>query len=571
MDVEADLERGRAAYARRAWSDAYEALAPVDREQSLALPDLEMLVWSSGLVGRDEDFVKGLERLFQAYFDAGDFQRAACLAFWIATRVAGLGEGARASGWFLRCERLAARLPPDSFVHGYLALAACRRHIAAGRLDDALVEARLASQVGERAGEPDLTVFARTFEGRVLLGQGDLERGLAVLDECMLSAASSPLAPHVKGLVYCIAISNCQRVCALDRAREWTSVLASWCAEQPQLVSFSTSCMVHRAEILQLSGAWPEAIEEAQRAADRCSSTTAVQDAADALYQMGELRRLRSEYAEADEMYRAASQRGREPQPGLSLLRMAQGKVDAAAIAIRRVLAGAVDPFDRARFLPAFVEIMLAAGAIEEAKKGSDELLLLAAKYDNEVIAAMAAHARGSVLLASGETQEAMAPLRSAFQAWQNVGAPYIAARIRVELSRACALLGDEEGARLELEAARDVFERLGARGDLERVERLRSDPKGAFIGSAQSVKGAVDSKETSDATDAGRRAAHGLTPRELEVLRLVAAGKTNKAIAKELFLSEKTVDRHVSNIFAKLNVASRAAATAYAYEHKLV
>jgi DNA-binding CsgD family transcriptional regulator len=277
-------------------------------------------------------------------------------------------------------------------------------------------------------------------------------------------------------------------------------------------------------------------------------------EAADAFYQQAEVQRLRGEFGAAEELYRAASQRGREPQPGLSLLRLAQGKIDAAANAIHRVLGGATDPLDRARLLPAFVEILLAHGDVGEARKGSDELEAIAAQFDTEVLGAMASHARGSVLLAEGDAKGGVAPLRLAFQVWQRVGAPYIAARIRVELGRACRTLGDEDGARLELDAARQVFERLGAAADVTTLD--------AVLASA-TVATTARAKATASA--------HGLTGRELEVLRLVAAGKTNKAIAKELFLSEKTVDRHVSNIFAKVNVASRAAATAFAYENGLI
>jgi DNA-binding NarL/FixJ family response regulator len=553
-DVATNLQRGRAAYARREWGAAYAALCEADHAAPLELEDLELLVWSAGLVGRDDEFVKGLERLYEVHVHADRHEPAAKIAFWLGFRLISMGESARASGWMVRCERLVEHVGSESVVRGYLLFPVCRRHFAAGDYEAAHAAALQAAAIGERFHDRDLCVIARSFLGRVLLGQGHIERGLAVLDECMLAVSGSEVSPHTTGLVYCIAITNCHRVYALERAREWTSVLTSWCESQPELVTFATSCLVHRAELLQLSGAWGEAIEEARRAAERVLPTMSPQDAAAALYQQAEIQRLRGDFASADELYREASQRGREPQPGLSLLRLAQGKIDAAGTAIRRVLAAATDPLDRARLLPAFIEILLAHRDLEAAKKGSDELQAIAAKCGTEVLGAMAAHARGSVLLAEGDAQGAVAPLRLAFQVWQQVGAPYIAARIRTELARACRALGDEESARLELDCARKVFERLGAAADVAAVDAASS-----------SARAPATFKSKLDAP------AHGLTPRELEVLRLIASGKTNKLIAKELFLSEKTVDRHVSNIFAKVHVASRAAATAYAYENKLV
>jgi DNA-binding CsgD family transcriptional regulator/tetratricopeptide (TPR) repeat protein len=551
-DVAMMLERGRAAYGRREWGSAFAALHEADSAAALALPDLELLVSSAGLVGRGDEYVKGMERLYQIHADAGRCERAAIIAFWLAFRLIGTGEAGRASGWIVRCERLAERVGPESVVHGYLLFPACRRHLGAGEYEAAHAAATQAVAIAERFQDADLCALARSLLGRVLLAQGHIERGLSLLDECMLAAGGAEVSPHLPGLIYCIAIANCHRVYALDRAREWTSALSTWCESQPELVAFATSCLVHRAEILQLSGAWHEAIEEARRAAECVLPTMAPVEAADALYQQAEIQRLRGEFAAAEELYRDASQRGREPQPGLSLLRLAQGKTEAAATAIRRVLGSTKDRLDRARLLPAFIEILLAHGGVDEARKGSDELQDIAAQYDTEVLGAMAAHARGAVMFAEGDAQGALAPLRQAFQVWQNVGAPYIAARIRMELARVCRVLCDEDGARLELDAAREVFERLGAAADLAAVEKI------APVASAR-------------ATPKGKSAAHGLTAREIEVLRLVAAGKTNKVIAKELFLSEKTVDRHISNIFAKVNVASRAAATAYAYENGLV
>jgi DNA-binding NarL/FixJ family response regulator len=273
------------------------------------------------------------------------------------------------------------------------------------------------------------------------------------------------------------------------------------------------------------------------------SGGTAPTDAAGACYQRGELLRLVGQLDAADEAYREASRLGREPQPGLALLRLAQGRADAAATSIRQVIASAADPLARARYLPAAVEILLAAGDRAGAEDAARDLEEISGSMRNEILEAMADHARGALRLARGDASGAVEPLRSAFATWQRVGAPYIAARIRVLLADALQTLGDVDGAELERDAARAVFRELGASPDLARLEAP------------------------------GRASAHrfGLTAREMEVLRLVSSGLTNRAIAKELFLSEKTVDRHVSNIFAKLDVPTRSAATAAAYRHNLV
>jgi DNA-binding NarL/FixJ family response regulator len=299
---------------------------------------------------------------------------------------------------------------------------------------------------------------------------------------------------------------------------------------------------------MELSGAWSEAVDEARRAVERCVRGIEREAAGRAHYQQAEIHRLRGEFDLAESAYREASRSGFEPQPGLALLRLAQGDTNAAASASRRMIAGTREPLVRTRFLPAHVEIMLAAGALDEARAASLELDATAESRNTEILAAIAAHARGSVRLAEGNPRDIMEPVRRAFGFWQRLGAPYLAARLRVLLARACVALNDVEGARLELECAREVFERLGARPDIAVVESL-----------------------VAGLEERGRSTTSGLTERELQVLRLVAGGKTNKAIARELSLSEKTVDRHVSNIFAKTNVSSRAAATAFAYERKLI
>lgn len=268
-------------------------------------------------------------------------------------------------------------------------------------------------------------------------------------------------------------------------------------------------------------------------------------------YQQAEIHRLRGDFALAETAYRNASRSGVEPQPGLALLRLAQGDRDAAGQAIRRMVDATSDQLLRTRFLPAHVEIMLALGELDEARAASRELQEMASNVNSEVLAAIAWHASGTVQLAEGNAHAVLDPVRRAFEIWQQLGAPYLAARLRVLMARACVALGDAEGARLELDSAREVFERLGAKPDLAAIDGI-----GANL--------------VPDRQD-GKAAGHGLSERELQVLRLIASGKTNKAVALDLSLSEKTVDRHVSNIFAKVNVSTRTAATAFAYQHNLI
>lgn len=545
MDALDTLERGRESYGRRAWGDAYESLSLADRAAPLGAEDLELLAISAFLVGRDDDYVRALDRAHHAHLDAGEGVRAARSAFWLGLRLLLRGEMGRATGWLARAQRLLEREEHDCVERGYLLLPVAEQRLAAGDWEAAYATAAGAAEIGDRFREADLIACARHLQGRALMLQGRVEAGLGLLDEAMVAVTAGELSPLMTGLIYCSVIESCQQVYALGRAREWTSALAQWCAEQPEMVAFTGRCLVHRAEIMQLNGAWRDAIEEARRARERFSRGIDQQPTGSAVYQQAEVHRLRGEHAAAEEAYRSASRCGWDPQPGLALLRLAQGRTDAAVAAIRRVVRATTDRLQRTRLLPAYVEIMLAVGDIQEARAACRELEEIAAGFGVGVLGAMAAHARGAVELAEGDAQAALGSLRRAWQVWHQVEAPYVAARVRVLVGLACRALGDDDGARLELDAARAVFERLGAAPDLARIDSLTQD------------------------APSGRP--HGLTPRELQVLRLVAAGKTNKAIAVELFLSEKTVDRHVSNIFTKLDVPSRAAATAYAYEHKLI
>jgi DNA-binding CsgD family transcriptional regulator len=538
-----ERERGRDAYARSAWRDAFEALSDADRLSPLEDQDLERLAWSAVLAGHDDSYFTALERLHDLRVAAGQSRAASRVAIWLGLRLIAVGEAGRAMGWLGRAERLIEN-EPDCAERGYLLIPRVFAALSRRNALEACEVARQAIEIGERLDEPDLATFARMLHGKALTTLGDHRAGLALLDEAMLAATRGLLSPLVTGIVYCTVIGCCQRVFAIDRAREWTAALDAWCRAQPQLAIFTGECRVHRSEIMQIQGAWQEAIDEARNVAEGLRGSTDPGGIASAFYQQGEILRLRGEYDAAESAYRSASQHGREPQPGFALLRLACGQTEPAAAAIRQVVSSAPDAHTRARYLPAAVEILLAAGDLDGAEQAACDLEQIAAGSPIDILAALASHARGSVQYAGGDAHSALGPLRHAFSSWQQVGAPYLCARLRVEIASVLHALGDEDGADLERDAARAVFRELGAVPDLERLDRPAAKRADAPF---------------------------GLTARELEVLRLLATGRTNRAIAQELFLSEKTVDRHVSNLFTKLDVPTRAAATAFAYQHKLV
>ncbi len=542
-DAAHQLETGRVLYRQCAWRRAFDAFTAADRHAPLAGGDLESLATCAYLVGRDDDYLTALERAYEAHLAAGAALDAARPAFWLGLRLLFRGEAAHASGWLSRAARLVDE-DNECAERGYLLLPDVEQALGAGAWDRAGSLAARAREIGERCGDASLSVCARHLEGRALLGKGEIARGLAALDEAMVGVASGKLSPIVTGLVYCSVIEAYQQVHETRRAREWTLALARWCEAQPEMVAFTGACLAHRAQIFTLHGAWSDAIEAARRGGERSVEAANRRAAAAAFYQAGEVHRLRGDFDAAEEAYRNASRAGVDPQPGLALLRLAQGRTDLAASAMRRAAATATRRFERLGLLAAGVEIMLAALDLDAARAACAELGQMADELGTELALATAAHARGEVALAGGDAAAAAAALAHAARAWQELEAPYPAARARVGVAQACRALGDEEAAALELEAARSAFAQLGAAPDLARVAAL-----------------------------AGRRradAGHGLTRRELQVLRLVAMGKTNRGIATELCLSEKTIDRHVSNIFAKLGVASRAAAAAYACRHHL-
>jgi DNA-binding CsgD family transcriptional regulator/tetratricopeptide (TPR) repeat protein len=540
----AELREGREAAARGQWLDAYTALTRADEVSTLEAEDLELLATSASMIGRIDESDTALERAHHAYLEAHEGLRAARAAGWLGMNLAVRGEIGPAGGWFARAQRLVEREGRECVEQGWMLVPAALQREAAGDLEGAFDLVANAAEMGQRFGDPDLVALALQFQGLLRIKQGRVEDGLAYLDEAMVSVTAGEVSPFLTGAIYCGVIAGCEEAFEPRRAHEWTNALARWCESQPQMVSFSGRCLAHRAGIMQLHGAWREALAEARQARERCEAALNPAATGQAYYQQGELHRLQGEFAEAEEAYRSASRCGREPQPGLALLRLAQGDVSASAASIRRAVGETAEPLQRAALLPAHVEIMLAVGDVNEARAAADELSATAASSKRPMLTALASCTRGAVHLAAGEPEAALTELRRSAKLWQELDAPYEVARVRFLIGSAFRALGDVDTAAFELDSARSAFDLLGAGPDVARVDAL--------------APGAPEDR-------------HGLSARELEVLRLLAAGKTNREIASELVLSEHTVARHLQNIFGKLGVSSRTAAAAFAFEHDLV
>lgn len=538
------LERGREAFRRQAWADAYSLLSTAADETALDPGDLELHAKAAYLTGKETDCVDIWARAQQEFRDRGHTRKAARAAFWIGMILFNQGDHAQGSGWMARARRLAADYQEECVEEGFLRVPEALRHLRKGDAETARTLFGEATGIGKRFGNPDLMTLGRLGQGQALIHQQKIEEGTTLLDEVMVSVVSDEISPIVAGIVYCAVIDTCRKIYDLRRAKEWTAALSRWCDSQPDLIPYRGQCLVRRAEIMQLRGDWPDAMNEARRACD-LSQSSSPPAGGEAFYRRAELYRLQGDFSKAEETYQQASTLGRKPQPGLALLRLAQERLDAAVAAIRLAEEEAQDRTKRSRILPAFVEIMVAADQKEAARDAARELSGIADELDAPYLKALAGRAEGNVLLEEGEPRDALDVLRGAWSLLNEMEASYESARTRVLIGRACRDLGDGDTAQMELDAARSLFQKLGASPDLDRLDSMpgKSSPESS----------------------------HGLTPRELEVLRLLATGKTNKEIASELYISERTVDRHVSNILGKLDLPSRAAATAYAYEHDLM
>jgi DNA-binding CsgD family transcriptional regulator/tetratricopeptide (TPR) repeat protein len=521
----------------------YERLRERDRESPLAPPELLELATTAYLVGKDDDIVTALVRAQQGFVQQRDFRRAGGIAARISLMLMTGGNAAQAAGWLARAARLLDESGDPGVERGYLLVAEARHSIITGHVERAADEFAEAAAIGERFGDADLTSLARQGHGRVLIERGDIDGGIALLDEAMVAATAGELSTMIAGIVYCSVLSACADLFDVGRAREWTEALTRWCDARPDLVRYRGECLVHRAEVIFLRGVWPDALHEALLACERLGEPPGQPAFGAALYQVAELHRLRGELDEAEDAYRRAAESGRSPYPGLALLRLAQGRREDAAASIARVLQETRHRRVRNRALSAAVEIMLACGDVVAARDAAGELDMHARTLRTPFVRAVAAHAQGAVALADADAKVALASCRTALTLWRELDVPYEAARAQVLIAQACRALGDKDSADFELEAACRTFEQLGARVDLACLRpSVENAPRTA-----------------------------GLTARELQVLRLVATGRTNRGVGEALQLSEKTVARHVANIFLKLDVSSRAAATAYAFEHGLI
>ena len=538
------LARARACFDQRSWLEAFTHFVTADAAVPLDLDDLERLALAAYLSGHDEASTLAWTRAHREAIGRGDPRRAARNAFLIGSDLMFRGDTAPAMGWFARGGRLLEGLdecPEQAWLRTWNAFA----NLWGGDPEGAQSVFAESIVAGQRFSDSDLLTMSRLGQSMCLVVTGQGAAGLTLMDEVMVGVTSGDVSPMYAGIAYCTMIAGCSDVFDLRRARQWTAALTRWCDAQPDLVPYRGNCLVHRCELLRLEGAWSDAMEAARQACERLSGPVTWDTLGSAYYQLGELQRLRGEFAEAEASYRKASEAGRPPEPGLAQLRLAQGRADVAAAVLRRALSEAQDPPARARLLPAHVEILIASGDPAAARAAAEELRDIAELVGAPYLHAVAASATGAVLLAEGDAQAALPKLRAAAAAWRGLDAPYETARVRVLIGLACGALGDQEVSALETDGARRVFEQLGARPDVERLDVLIGRPYGKVPG--------------------------GLTARELEVLRLVASGRTNRAIAKELGLSEKTVARHVHNSLTKIGVPSRAAATAYAYENGLI
>lgn len=508
---------------------------------------LEQLAEAAFFVGREHESDDAFARAAHEWAARGDHDRAALCAFWLGFGLLLRGETAQANGWIARGRRMVAEHAPACAAEGYLQVPEAMSALGAGKAGEAEdIYARVWA-IAQRCGDAELAAIALLGQGEVALASGRVRDGLALLDEAMVAVtAGHEVSPMAAGILYCAVIDACVGVFDLGRAREWTAALDRWCDDQPGLVPYRGVCLVHRSQALQAQGYWADALVEAEHAESRLQEPPHPAVGV-ACYQRGELLRLRGEFERAEHAFQEANRFGREPLPGLPLLRLATGDVGSAVATMRRAMDERHTTARRLPILPAAVEVLLAAGDATGAAAATDELASAAAEGPS-YLAAAACHASASVALATGDALDALENARAATARWWDLGLPYELARSRELVGRACAALGDLDAAAVELEQAASSFERLGAPVDAMRVEGLRFDQRAA-----------------PDAPDVP------LTERECEVLRLVASGLTNRDVAGELFISEHTVARHLQNIFAKVGVTSRSAATAYAYEHELV
>ena len=534
------LELARVAYQEHRWTDARDAFGDAHLQGQPLPRDLELAATTAFLLGRETDGLDTLTQAHEAFLATDDIAGAARCAAWLGIYLMNAGDRARGGGWLARAQRLVRGRGEPEGAEGFLLIPVGLGSLYSGDVDGALQAFDQLADFAQRFGDRDILCLAQLGQGQARIMAGRVEEGMTLLDEAMVAVTADEISPLPAGIVYCAVIGTCHVAYDLRRAHEWTAALDHWCAAQPDMIPFSAQCQAHRAALYRLHGAWSEAYGAALLAEERYGRGD--RDAAyGAFYQKGEIERLRGELETAEASYRRAGETGFEPQPGLALLSLARGHADVALAFIHGAVEGA-DPGTRRQMLPALVTIELASGHLDAARAGADELRAVADDSRMPMLKASASHANAAVLLEEGDGLAALSEARRASALWRDLDVPFELAQCRALIARAHRLLGDEASAEVEFQGARAMFAALGAGPSVAGLDALRRQPG--------------DSP---------------LTAREVEVLRLVASGLTNRAIAGELYLSEKTVARHLSNIFAKLDLPSRAAATAYAYQHRLV
>ena len=534
-----ELLEAREAYERRDWALALDRLRSVGH---LDPKDTLALATAAYLMGDVDEAVRALQSGYQDMIKRGDDLAAVRFAFWLGLILNIRGETAVGGGWVARGKRILETQPTDIVERGYLLAHEFFQYLGRGDFARAAETAAGMVDVGRRYQHPDLVARGLMCQGRLMIYAGRVPEGLALLDEAMIGISAGEVSPIIAGMVYCSLIEACQEVSDFSRAASWTSALTRWCEVQPGLVPYTGQCSLHRGQIMRLRGAYDEALAEFALAQRRYQQEGTTAPAGLALTEQGDVLRIRGRFDEAESAYHQAAELGHEPQPGLLLAWTHRGRTAAAVSAVRRLLAEARTPVHRSRLLPAAVEVLVAAQLPDEARGYCEELSEIASAFGNSALQAMSAYAAASVELITNHDQEALADARESCRLWNDIGSPYETARARVLIGRALRNLGDEDSAMAELAVARRAFVDLGAAPAVQEIDRLLR-----------------------------RALPGGLTEREAEVLRLVAAGRSNHDIARVLVLSPKTVERHLSNIFVKLEVSSRTAAAAYAHEHGLM
>ena len=543
-DTPDTLQQALAGYEKAQWLEASRLFQEVGTEQ-LPPQDLVRLSICGAMAGDRNLFDSAMEGAFNRYRDNSDVRATARCAFWLGMEAMRRGEHGRGGGWLGRSAQALEDAQEDYPERGLLLIPAGLQALGQGEPQKAYELFSRAQEIGIRHNDPDLRALGTLGRCQSEVETGWVEQAIPALDGLMLDITSPGVSPIVVGIVYCAAVELCRELFEIGRAQEWTHALNSWCNSQEGLVMFRGQCLVYRSELMQFEGAWDSATEQAALARERLSAPVGDPAVGAAYYQIGELQRLRGNYAEAEASYRDASEHGHNPEPGMALLSSAQARHDDAVSAIQRALNEPHSQAKRIRLLLAAVEVSINAADFEMAETSLAELNEHHVKSGPPLMLALVHRATAALHIARDQPAEALAEARAAEKLLAQYTSPYDSAQVKTLLGRACELMGDHRTAEIELSAARKIFEELGATPEL------------AMLGAGELGK-------------PGEPAQHDLTEREAEVTKLVASGMTNMMIADELVISEKTVARHLSNIFTKLDISSRAALTAYAYEHGL-